>query len=498
MGNETNIEVLRALDLARGAQLAMGADTDAHYARRCMSLVTHHYDTLRAALSTPPSASMSVTDAELPAPRFWVDSIKADKIRPENLAYLGSASVELSTYRTIKNDEPLYTAEQMREYAALQASHSGNGEWTESRLRDEAKARGWYVREGASVPLPNGDFRYAFSVTAESRDLCELLNASAPQSAQAPGGEAVARDREADRRRFSDPAFNRWLDEGISDAGHTVWDAIPDVCCAWQGWDNRQHYPAALPADGVRGGLAKKWRAACPDGARTEDWHRGYMQAKREDADELEAVSPAGVDWRNEYLIARANNDILVDQVRRLEAALPAGTQGEKPAEATAAPVGVEGLRQGNWAHPDGGRIVGWVIEPSDAERMKADAFCLPREVAEALEMLRAASTPAAEATAAPGGEVERTQYVRDQLAELFASDRLTSHQARIVAAARDLLATPPAGAPAEGDAVRALREIEARSRTFISKDGIAITKIARAALAASSVGGSQAQGEKS
>lgn len=50
----------------------------------------------------------------------------------------------------------------------------------------------------------------------------------------------------------------------------------------------------------------------------------------------------------------------------------------------------VDGLRQGNWQHPEGGRIVGWIIEPNDVERMKADAFCLPREVAEALANLRA------------------------------------------------------------------------------------------------------------
>jgi len=51
--------------------------------------------------------------------------------------------------------------------------------------------------------------------------------------------------------------------------------------------------------------------------------------------------------------------------------------------------VAVEGLRQGNWPHPDGGRIVGWVIEPEDADRMGADRMCLPREVADALTKLR-------------------------------------------------------------------------------------------------------------
>lgn len=52
----------------------------------------------------------------------------------------------------------------------------------------------------------------------------------------------ILRDREADRLRFPDPGFNKWLDEPITDAGHTVWDQIPDVCCAWHGWENRQYY----------------------------------------------------------------------------------------------------------------------------------------------------------------------------------------------------------------------------------------------------------------
>ena len=50
------------------------------------------------------------------------------------------------------------------------------------------------------------------------------------------------RDREADRARFPDPAFNCWLDEGISDAGHTVWDQVGSVVDAWHGWENRAFY----------------------------------------------------------------------------------------------------------------------------------------------------------------------------------------------------------------------------------------------------------------
>ena len=48
-------------------------------------------------------------------------------------------------------------------------------------------------------------------------------------------------DREADRQRFPDPDFNRWLDEGVSDY-HTVWDAVGDIAAAWAGWDNRPYY----------------------------------------------------------------------------------------------------------------------------------------------------------------------------------------------------------------------------------------------------------------
>ena len=50
------------------------------------------------------------------------------------------------------------------------------------------------------------------------------------------------KDREADRLRFSDEPFNRWLDESISDSGHTVYDLVENVCEAWHGWENSQYY----------------------------------------------------------------------------------------------------------------------------------------------------------------------------------------------------------------------------------------------------------------
>ena len=73
-----------------------------------------------------------------------------------------------------------------------------------------------------------------------------------PPAALTKGGEAVARDREADRARFADAAFNNWLDEGISDSGHTIWDAVGDVSTAWSGWCAREFYGTTPPAAQVQ------------------------------------------------------------------------------------------------------------------------------------------------------------------------------------------------------------------------------------------------------
>lgn len=50
--------------------------------------------------------------------------------------------------------------------------------WTEARLREFAKSKGWYVREGASVPnIHTGGWKHPFSVTAKSSELIDMLNA---------------------------------------------------------------------------------------------------------------------------------------------------------------------------------------------------------------------------------------------------------------------------------------------------------------------------------
>lgn len=81
----------------------------------------------------------------------------------------------------------------------------------------------------------------------EAFDARQVEQAAIAEQA-APAGEAVA-NREADRQRFPDVAFNLWLDEGISDAGHIVWDSLNDVCDAWHGWNSRKYYAIPQPAE---------------------------------------------------------------------------------------------------------------------------------------------------------------------------------------------------------------------------------------------------------
>lgn len=79
------------------------------------------------------------------------------------------------------------------------------------------------------------------------RNMARAFLAAAPASpsvAQADQAVAEAKcDREADRARFPDPSFNRWLDEAITENGEfTVWHQIGDTCAAWHGWENRPFY----------------------------------------------------------------------------------------------------------------------------------------------------------------------------------------------------------------------------------------------------------------
>lgn len=69
--------------------------------------------------------------------------------------------------------------------------HGGGGEaWTEERLREVAKQRGWYVRDGASVPTDDG-YRHPFEVCIPSRDLLRMLTTPPTPSAPAHVGAAT-------------------------------------------------------------------------------------------------------------------------------------------------------------------------------------------------------------------------------------------------------------------------------------------------------------------
>ena len=89
----------------------------------------------------------------------------------------------------------------------------------------------------------------------------------------------------------------------------------------------------------------------------------------------------------------RAGRNALVNELAEagnhdVEAAVLRAVAAERE---RCAGVDLSAFRQGNWEHPDHkGRIVGWLIPNDAVKRMGADAFCLPREIAEALTRLAA------------------------------------------------------------------------------------------------------------
>lgn len=76
----------------------------------------------------------------------------------------------------------------------------------------------------------------------------KLLEAALQRHAAAP-----PRNREADRARYTDPAFNEWLDDSAADGGATVWDLVSDVHSAWAAWSAHLNYTApAAPQERYR------------------------------------------------------------------------------------------------------------------------------------------------------------------------------------------------------------------------------------------------------
>ena len=76
--------------------------------------------------------------------------------------------------------------------------------------------------------------------------LLRELNQKFAEGYEIGRGTLPVRNREADRQRFTDVSFNRWLDEGVSDAGHTVWDTITKTADAWVAWLSKDFYAAPV------------------------------------------------------------------------------------------------------------------------------------------------------------------------------------------------------------------------------------------------------------
>ena len=70
----------------------------------------------------------------------------------------------------------------------------------------------------------------------------DMANTYRAMLAAAP--DAPQRNREADRARYIDRAFNEWLDDSVADGGATVWDLVSDVHSAWAAWTAHPHYAA--------------------------------------------------------------------------------------------------------------------------------------------------------------------------------------------------------------------------------------------------------------
>ena len=77
----------------------------------------------------------------------------------------------------------------------------------------------------------------------------DMANTYRAMLAAAP--DAPQRNREADRARYIDRAFNEWLDDSVADGGATVWDLVPDIHSAWAAWTAHPHYAAPQQAEPV-------------------------------------------------------------------------------------------------------------------------------------------------------------------------------------------------------------------------------------------------------
>ncbi|BFO03383.1 hypothetical protein KNHN1_17610 [Pseudomonas guariconensis] len=125
------------------------------------------------------------------------------------------------------------------------------------------------------------------------------------------------RSREQDRQQWQDPDFNKWLDDAISDAGHTVWDAIPDIGSAWNGWDASKaalgFYCPACNGSGEEWTLSDSTpdahyvQATCGECSGSGTMQGAYQTAKLQRDSYAERLTEAG----GKLLFMRADHDRL-------------------------------------------------------------------------------------------------------------------------------------------------------------------------------------------
>lgn len=198
------------------------------------------------------SAQVQQDDAPGPTPgypktsRDWLEALidiwdDEEKNAPEHRCYIpGALGSSIEEARKHLAAPPVQQADtwsgdpSVQDYASTQPERAGV---VPDAVREALEHAGQFIawtqfgdcRAYGPGPIPS-----AAEVDAEIRS---ALNAAPP----APAAEK--RDREADRQRFVDLDFNRWLDESITENGEfTVWHSLKSTQDAYAGWQCRLSY----------------------------------------------------------------------------------------------------------------------------------------------------------------------------------------------------------------------------------------------------------------
>lgn len=125
---------------------------------------------------------------------------------------------------------------------------------------EAAEPAAWQVWWGVTDKRPHWP---PFKTKAEAEEVAASIKSTtevrplythAQQHSAAGGGEARLSREEA--RRYSDPGFQQWLDDSITEnAEFTVWDTLKNVHDAYSGWCARPYYaPQAEPVSPTSAG----------------------------------------------------------------------------------------------------------------------------------------------------------------------------------------------------------------------------------------------------